>query len=387
MKTFLISAAFPVIAVTLFALTASPARAQQKNADLKPVAWDTFVRAESDKYFKSYVDLGGFGKFFHIRKPTPIDAQSVIRMNRDTMYSFGVFDLTTPVTITKPDTGDRFQSMMVINQDEYLPVPVEYKPGTYTLTQEKVGTRYVMVGFRTFANANDPGDIKKVNAIQDQIKVEQESVGKFEIPNWDQKSQDRMRDALNVLASTLTDASKCFGTKDEVDPIAHLLGAAFGWGGNPAMDATYLNITPKKNDGKTPYAINVKDVPVDGFGPSACTTTRDSFKRTSTTLTPSTTLQASKTRMEATRFISAAIPSSPTICRSWMAGTTSCDSINRSRKSLTANGSSQPRSRQSSNGRGLGPDNKRMNRSRIASRVRFAHSRFLSARLSLSLSR
>ncbi|MDE0874254.1 MAG: DUF1214 domain-containing protein [Acidimicrobiales bacterium] len=265
MKTFLISAAFPVIAVTLFALTASPARAQQKNADLKPVAWDTFVRAESDKYFKSYVDLGGFGKFFHIRKPTPIDAQSVIRMNRDTMYSFGVFDLTTPVTITKPDTGDRFQSMMVINQDEYLPVPVEYKPGTYTLTQEKVGTRYVMVGFRTFANANDPGDIKKVNAIQDQIKVEQESVGKFEIPNWDQKSQDRMRDALNVLASTLTDASKCFGTKDEVDPIAHLLGAAFGWGGNPAMDATYLNITPKKNDGKTPYALNVKDVPVDGF--------------------------------------------------------------------------------------------------------------------------
>jgi hypothetical protein len=26
-----------------------------------PVTWDTFVRAESDKYFKSYVELGGFG--------------------------------------------------------------------------------------------------------------------------------------------------------------------------------------------------------------------------------------------------------------------------------------------------------------------------------------
>ena len=39
--------------------------------DTKPVTWDNFLRAESDKYFKSYVDLGGFGRLFHIRKPTP----------------------------------------------------------------------------------------------------------------------------------------------------------------------------------------------------------------------------------------------------------------------------------------------------------------------------
>jgi hypothetical protein len=257
-----------------FVVTAPSAWAQQATvdnthlaavADTIPVTWDTFVRAESDKYFKSYADLGGFGKFYNIRQPTPIDAQKVIRMNRDTMYSFGVFDLTSPVTITKPDTGDRFQSMMVINQDEYVPMPVVYKPGKYTLTQDKVGTRYVMVGFRTFANANDPADIKQVNAIQDEIQVEQASAGKFQIPNWDQKSQDRLRDALLVLASTMTDTSKCFGTKEEVDPIAHLICAAYGWGGNPAKDATYLNVVPAKNDGKTPYVLTVKDVPVDAF--------------------------------------------------------------------------------------------------------------------------
>jgi hypothetical protein len=263
-----------VIVATQSIVTA-PAGAQQAHvdktnaaiadADTKPVTWDTFARAESDKYFKTYVELGGFGKFYNIRMPTPIDKQKVIRMNRDTMYSFGVFDLSSPVTITKPETGDRFQSMMVINQDEYVPIPVVYKPGKYTLTQDKAGTRYVMVGFRTFVNANDPADISKVNAIQDQIRVEQASTGTFEIPNWDQKSQDRLRDAVNVLASTLTDASKCFGTKEEVDPIAHLLGAAFGWGGNPAKDATYLNVTPEMNDGKTAFTLTVKDVPVDGF--------------------------------------------------------------------------------------------------------------------------
>ena len=38
-----------------------------------------------------------------------------------------------------------------------------------------------------------------------------------------------------------------------------------GWGGNPDKDAIYLNVTPAKNDGKTVYRLNVKDVPVDGF--------------------------------------------------------------------------------------------------------------------------
>jgi hypothetical protein len=213
-----------------------------------PVAWDTFVRAESHKMFKSYVDMGAFGKFFNIRMPTPIDQQKVIRMNRDTLYSVGIFDLTAPITITKPDTGKRFQSMQVINEDEYTTM-VKYKPGAYTLTKDKIGTRYVLVLFRTLVDSSNPADIKKVNAIQDRIKVKQDKIGKFEIPNWDQKSQDRLRDAINVLALTLIDAKLCFGTKEEVDPIAHLLGAAFGWGGNPAKDATYLNVVPEKNDG------------------------------------------------------------------------------------------------------------------------------------------
>ncbi len=263
------------VIAALFVATPSPAWAQQAHAEkthtaiaaanTKPVTWENFVRAESDKYFNSYVELGGIGNVYNIRQPTPIDQQKVVRMNRDTLYSIAVFDLTTPVTITKPDTGDRFQSMQVVNQDEYVPIPVAYKPGSYTLTQDKIGTRYALVIFRTFVNAADPADIKKANALQDQIKVKQASKGTFEIPNWDQASQDRLRDAINVLASTMKSFRDSFGTKEEVDPIAHLLGAASGWGGNPAKDATYLNVVPQMNDGKTPYTLTVKDVPVDGF--------------------------------------------------------------------------------------------------------------------------
>jgi hypothetical protein len=56
-----------------------------------------------------------------------------------------------------------------------------------------------------------------------------------------------------------------FGTKDQVDPIRHLIGSSSLWGGNPEKDAVYLNFTPAKNDGKTVHKLILKDVPVDGF--------------------------------------------------------------------------------------------------------------------------
>ena len=229
-----------------------------------PVTWDTYVRAQSDTMLKSYADDGAFGKFHHIRQPTPIDEQKVIRMNRDTLYSMGIFDLTDPLTVTKPDTGDRYQSMMVLSQDEYIPMVV-YKPGDYTLTKDKVGTRYALVLLRTLVDATKPEDIKAVNEIQDQITTQQDSSGTFEIPNWDQKDLKKLTDAINVLADTMTDTSKAFGTEEAVDPIEHLMGAAFGWGGLPVKDASYDTVTPEQNDGKTAQVLTVKDVPVDAF--------------------------------------------------------------------------------------------------------------------------
>ena len=68
-----------------------------------------------------------------------------------------------------------------------------------------------------------------------------------------------------MLGTTLTDTSRAFGTTDQVDPVQRLISAATTWGGNPKKDAIYLNFTPAKNDGKTIYKLNVKNVPVDGF--------------------------------------------------------------------------------------------------------------------------
>ncbi|KUL94616.1 hypothetical protein DK26_16995 [Bosea sp. WAO] len=241
------------------------ARAQAAGGAAVPVGVDNFIRAESDLYLGNMVRDGGFGKFLHRREPASIDDQTVIRLNRDTLYSAAVFDLDAgPVTIKLPDAGKRFMSMQVINQDHYVPA-VYYGAGSHTLTRSNVGTRYAIVGIRTLVDPKDPKDVQQVHALQDAIKVSQKSAGKFEVPNWDQASQKKVRDALLVLGSTIPDFKKAFGTKKEVDPIRHLIGTALGWGGNPDKDAVYLNVTPTGNDGKTVYKLVVKDVPVNGF--------------------------------------------------------------------------------------------------------------------------
>jgi len=248
------------------ALLGSAAWAEQ-TAKPVPVTVNNFPRAETDLYFgNSIKDAGGIGKFVHHREVMDVDKQLVIRTNRDTLYSAAVFDLDAgPVTITLPDAGTRFRSLMVLDEDTYVVGDVLYKAGSYTYDRQKAGTRYVFFAVRTFLDPNDPKDVAEVHRLQDAIRTSQQGTGKFEIPNWDPVSQKKVRDALLVLSSTTTGFANAFGNKGKVDPVKRLLGTAAGRGGNPDKDATYLGENPEKNDGKTIYKLTVKDVPVDGF--------------------------------------------------------------------------------------------------------------------------
>ncbi len=72
---------------------------------------DNFVRAETasqiDRFLKTFV-AGKVNTWAHLRTPTPIDNQAVIRMNRDTLYSAVLVDISKGATLTIPDTGDRY---------------------------------------------------------------------------------------------------------------------------------------------------------------------------------------------------------------------------------------------------------------------------------------
>jgi hypothetical protein len=124
------------------ALFTAPALAQAP-APL-PVTADNFIRAESDTYAANLAKEGGLGKLLHRREPAPIQSQTVIRLNRDTLYTSGVFDLDAgPVTITLPDAGERFMSLQSISQDHYATTAYSLN----NITAEKAADGSVAVQF------------------------------------------------------------------------------------------------------------------------------------------------------------------------------------------------------------------------------------------------
>ncbi len=232
-----------------------------------PVTTDNFNRAETDMYFASIVELArGVGKFYHYREFMPISKQGIVRANRDTLYSAAVFDLDAGVvTVTLPDAGKRFMSMIAIDEDQYA-MGVLYGAGEYSYTRAKIRTRYLMLAARTFVDPANPNDIKDAHALQDAIKINQERTGSFDVPDWDRESQYKVREALAVLGHTIPDSRRMFGARGQVDPVRHLIGTAVAWGGNPEREAVYLNVTLDRNDGTIIYKVDIKgDVPVDGF--------------------------------------------------------------------------------------------------------------------------
>lgn len=224
---------------------------------------DNFVRAESDRLFASFVaDAGGVNRLQHRRAPTPVEDQPVIRMNRDTLYSAAVVDISESATVTIPNAGDRYVSVMVVNQDHYIN-RVVHSPGEHTLTVDEFDTPWVAVAVRILVDPGDSKDVAAVNTLQDLFKVEAKSAKPFEAPDYDIPSLDATRQELLRLARELSAFDHAFGAKSDVDPIHHLLGTAAGWGGLPDREARYIGVEPGKPVAE--YKLTVRDVAVDGF--------------------------------------------------------------------------------------------------------------------------
>ena len=228
------------------------------------VTVDNFVRAETAFQFDRMVKMaGGINKWSHLRMPTPLDKQSVIRMNRDTLYSFAIVDISEGATIMIPDSGKRYLSVMVVNEDQYIN-KIYHEGGTYKLTMEEFDTPYVNLSVRILADPFDPADIKEANALQDKLMLEAVSAKPYSHPNYDKESYQAVYKPLLELAAVgISDAQRMFGKEVEVDQVRHLLGAAFGWGGLPTYEAFYLTNNEPRPAGR--YQLTVNAVPVDAF--------------------------------------------------------------------------------------------------------------------------
>jgi hypothetical protein len=225
---------------------------------------DNFVRAETARMFAGLQgNAGGVNRFEHTRVPAPIDKQTVIRMNRDTLYSAAIVNIADGASITVPDAGKRYLSVMVVNEDHYIN-RVFHDAGDHDITLDDFGTPFVAILARTLVDPRDPDDLSAVAAIQDQLEVRAVADDPFVPLDYDVESLDRTRSALLTLAADMDDFTTSFGRAGEVNPVHHLISTAAGWGGLPDAEATYLGVMPRLPVGE--YTLTVgDDVPVDGF--------------------------------------------------------------------------------------------------------------------------
>ena len=69
---------------------------------------DNFRFAETARMFDETLRLtGGINQWYHYRNAPRVDSQPVIRMNRDTLYSGAIVDISQGAEVTLPDAGDR----------------------------------------------------------------------------------------------------------------------------------------------------------------------------------------------------------------------------------------------------------------------------------------
>ncbi len=224
---------------------------------------DNFDKAQTDFEYAGIIEqAGGINKLHSNRAATPIDKQNIIRMNRDTLYSTGVVNISNGATVTMPESGNRYMSLMIINNDGYVN-DVYYGAGSYELTREKFDTPYVGVVIRTLANPEDPKDLATAHTLQDQVRITAGSDKPFVLPNYDTASYKATLNAVLELAKGLKRYTQTFGSRAEVNPVHFMIGTASAWGGLPDKDAQYINVQPNLPVGK--YELTVRDVPVKGF--------------------------------------------------------------------------------------------------------------------------
>lgn len=259
-RKYIVLACSIILTISYFGAHASTAA----KAGEVPVTVDNFVRAATEIEFGKYLAIsGGVNQFFHSREPTPIARQPTVRMNRDTLYSMAVIDVSKGATLTLPDTGKRYISAQIVNQDHDTNA-VFVGGGTYSLDLATFGTPYVVAIVRTLVDASSADDLAVVTAIQDRIALKAESANPFVIANYDREDYKKIVELAKSLSSFIPDSGRTFGPKNKVDPVRHFLGTAYGWGGLPESAAFYISVVPNLPVGQ--YKLDVPAaVPVGAF--------------------------------------------------------------------------------------------------------------------------
>lgn len=257
MKKSLIASAFALG----LSVTVMPSFAQDNNPI--EVTQENYNEAETARQFMiTQGRAGGVNKWQHFRVPTStdVDKQQVIRMNRDTLYSFAIINVKKGAEVVMPDPGDRYMSLGQVTEQHWVPRH-DIGGGTFKMLSQYGDHVFVVV--RTELENNTPEDAAIVNALQDQMKIISGDDTPYVSPNYDEASLKATHASLLKMFSTYKgNANGFFGLPEKFGDDAEkirirTMATAIGWGGAQPEDNMYETSVNFTNFGC--QEVNFKD--------------------------------------------------------------------------------------------------------------------------------
>lgn len=237
----LMAVAFP------FSVTADPSDVDQfgnpvglvELEENAPVTDETFAYAILDVAMQQEARLGAINQYYHHRKPMELDKQPAVLMNRDTLYSFAIVDASHGLTVRIPEVDDRYISTHFMEHD-HTTKSVEYGAGEYVIEPDST-IEFLVVNTRIQVNPNDPEDVAKANAFQDQYEIEFPegyTPKAFKVTHWNMEELGTLKDKYVKLADT-RGLSNTMAARGEASLEDRNVGAAAATGLLPTQDAWY----------------------------------------------------------------------------------------------------------------------------------------------------
>ncbi|EPY1009494.1 hypothetical protein ACW9OX_000482 [Vibrio vulnificus] len=235
---------------TAFADTNSTRYPHIAEADVSAVHgvnWDNYVQAETDWNFRQVTNKVGVNQWIH-DAPVSKDNQTVIRSNRDVVYSIAVVDVSKGATFRVTDkNNDEFQIIHIIDEN-HLTHKVVRRGESVTITPDDLsGGNYVYLLART----KDNGNLADTQRRQKLLSFTANSAKPYPAKGFTEQDvvDYRLKLINNVMTGKATvEGVKGFGrTLNDVSDKDYRYAAAFGWGGLMPTTAQYLEAVPRSS--------------------------------------------------------------------------------------------------------------------------------------------
>ncbi|WP_394245308.1 DUF1254 domain-containing protein [Vibrio astriarenae] len=255
------------LAALLASVTFGVAASDYDHAPIGDVNWDNYHQAESDWNFLGLQEKVGVNQWLHANAVSK-EEQTVIRSNRDVVYSTMVVDVSEGATFHVPAENNDYFQIIHIMDENHLVHEVVRRGETLTLSADDLTTgTHVHVLARTRIAESLEDTKRRQNLLSIEAKSAKAYQGKGFNP--DDVVSYRLKLINNVMQhGAPVEGLKGFGaTLDDVEDHHFKYVTAFGYAGLPADTAQYLERVP--GQGRTScqeWTIPTPNLDVEGRG-------------------------------------------------------------------------------------------------------------------------